>query len=51
VLGMAVAVGKQEIGSGKDAQAQAFAKEVLPTVQAHLKKIRSIAAAAGVTAK
>ena len=42
---------KKEIASGTDAQAQAFAKETLPTVQAHLKKIRAIAATAGVTEK
>jgi putative membrane protein len=41
---------KKEIASGSDAQAQAFAKATLPTVQAHLKKIRQIAADAGVTA-
>src|SRR3569833_368897 len=39
---------KKEISSGQDAQAKAFAKETLPTVEAHLKKIRSIAAEAGV---
>jgi putative membrane protein len=42
---------KKEIASGTDAQAQAFAKETLPTVQAHLKKIRAIADKAGVTEK
>jgi putative membrane protein len=42
---------KKEIASGSDAQAKAFAKETLPTVQAHLKKIKEIASAAGVTTK
>ena len=42
---------KKEIASGKDPKAQAFAKEILPTVNAHLKKIREIAASAGVTEK
>jgi putative membrane protein len=42
---------RKEIASGTDSRAQAFARETLPTVQAHLKKIRQIAAEAGVTAK
>jgi putative membrane protein len=42
---------KKEIASGKDPKAQAFATEILPTVRAHLKKIREIAASAGVTKK
>jgi len=42
---------KKEIASGQDTQAKAFAKETLPTVQAHLKKIRAIATEAGVTEK
>ena len=42
---------KKEIASGTDAQAKAFAKETLPTVQAHLRKIRDIAAQAGVETK
>jgi putative membrane protein len=42
---------KKEIASGQDAKAKAFAQETLPTVQAHLKKIRQIAAEAGVTEK
>lgn len=46
-----IAVLRKEIASGKDPQAQAFAKEVLPTVQSHLKHIRQIAAQAGVKAK
>lgn len=40
---------KTEIASGQDADAKAFAKATLPTVQAHLKQIKKIAAAAGVT--
>src|SRR5580658_2021695 len=39
----------KEITSGQDADAQAFAKSVLPTVQGHLKAIRGIATAEGVT--
>lgn len=39
---------QKEIESGKDADAQAFAKETLPKVKAHLDKINQIAASAGV---
>jgi putative membrane protein len=39
---------QKEIDSGKDAEAQAFAKETLPKVKAHLAKINQIAASAGV---
>jgi putative membrane protein len=46
-----VALFRKEIASGSDARAQAFAKETLPTIRAHLKKIEEIAAAAGVTTK
>ncbi len=46
-----VALLKKEITSGQDAKAQAFAREILPTVQSHLKKIRQIATEAGVSAK
>lgn len=35
---------QKEIDSGKDADAKAFAAEMLPTVKAHLEKIRQIAA-------
>jgi putative membrane protein len=42
---------KKEIMSGADAQAKAFASETLPTVQAHLKKIRQIASDAGISTK
>jgi putative membrane protein len=41
----------KEITSGQDADAQAFAKSVLPTVQGHLKAIREIATADGVSEK
>jgi len=37
-----------EASSGKDAHAQAFAQEILPTVQSHLKLIRVLAASEGV---
>jgi hypothetical protein len=38
-----------EMASGRDAQARAFASEILPTVQAHLKMIRVLAAGEGVS--
>jgi len=44
-----VALFRKEIASGTDSQAQAFAKETLPTVREHLKKIRQIAADAGIS--
>lgn len=37
-----------EATSGKDAQAKAFAAEILPTVESHLKLIRVLAASEGV---
>jgi len=37
-----------EIASGKDAKAQAFAREILPTVQQHLKMSRVLAAGEGI---
>jgi putative membrane protein len=43
-----VALLQKEIDSGKDPEAQAFAKETLPKVKAHLEKINKIAASAGV---
>jgi len=43
-----VALLQKEIDSGKDPEAQAFAKETLPTVKKHLEKIHQIAASAGV---
>jgi putative membrane protein len=39
---------QKEIDTGKDADAQAFAKETLPKVKAHLDKINQIAASEGV---
>jgi putative membrane protein len=41
----------KEIQSGQDADAQAFAKSVLPTVRGHLKAIDEIANADGVSTK
>jgi putative membrane protein len=40
----------KEIASGKDQQAKDFAAATLPTVQAHLVKIKQIAAASGIAA-
>jgi putative membrane protein len=40
---------KKEIASGSDADAKAFATSTLPTLRAHLKAIKSIAAEAGVS--
>jgi putative membrane protein len=42
---------QREAASGQDPDAKAFAAQTLPTLQAHLKKIRSIAATAGVDVK
>jgi putative membrane protein len=39
---------KKEIAAGQDADAKAFATATLPTLQAHMKKINTIAADAGV---
>jgi putative membrane protein len=39
-----VALFKKEIATGQDPDAKAFASQTLPTVRAHLKAIRSIAA-------
>jgi putative membrane protein len=44
-----VALFKKEIASGSDAQAKSFASDTLPTIQAHLVKIRKIATDAGVS--
>ena len=41
---------KKEAASGRDPDARAFASATLPTLEAHLKKIQSIAADAGVSA-
>jgi putative membrane protein len=40
---------KREAASGQDPEARAFARATLPTLEAHLKKIQSIAAEAGVS--
>jgi len=40
----AVALLQKEIASGQDADAKAFAQQVLPTIRAHLQAIRSLAA-------
>ena len=42
---------RKEIAEGMDADAQSFAKKVLPTVQSHLKAIDAIATADGVSTK
>jgi putative membrane protein len=44
-----IALFKREVAEGQDADAKAFATATLPTLQGHLKKIQSIATAAGVT--
>jgi putative membrane protein len=41
---------KKEIATGKDHQARDFAASTLPTVQAHLAKIKQIATTAGIAA-
>jgi putative membrane protein len=41
---------ENEAHNGQDREAKAFAAAMLPTLREHLKKIRSIAAAAGVSA-
>jgi len=45
-----IAAFQKEARSGMDADAKAFATATLPTLRAHLDKIRSIASAAGVSA-
>lgn len=42
---------RKEIATGQDADAQSFAKTVLPTVRSHLKAIDAIATADGVSTK
>ena len=46
-----IALFKKEIASGQDADAKSFASATLPTVQSHLKAIKGIATAAGVSTK
>jgi putative membrane protein len=43
-----IAMFQKEAASGQDPDAKAFAKATLPTLRAHLKKIQSIASAAGI---
>lgn len=43
-----IALLKKEISSGHDADAQAFARKILPIVQGHLKAIETLASANGV---
>jgi putative membrane protein len=43
----AIALFKQEIASGQDSDAKSFATSTLPTLRAHLKAARAIAADAG----
>jgi putative membrane protein len=45
-----IAIFKKEAASGQDPDAKAFAAATLPTLQAHLKAIKSIAEVAGVSA-
>jgi putative membrane protein len=45
----AIALFKKEIASGQDPDAKAFASATLPTLRMHLKKIKAIAADAGIT--
>jgi putative membrane protein len=45
----AIALFKKEIASGQDPDAKAFASATLPTLRTHLKKIKAIAADAGIT--
>jgi putative membrane protein len=44
-----IALFRKEIASGQDPEAKAFATATMPTVKAHLKSIKAIAANAGVT--
>jgi putative membrane protein len=44
-----IAMFKKEAASGQDPDAKAFAIATLPTLEAHLKKIKAVAASAGVS--
>jgi putative membrane protein len=46
----AIALFKNEIATGQDPDAKAFAAATLPTLRAHLKAIRTVAADSGMTA-
>jgi putative membrane protein len=41
---------QKEVDAGRDPEAKAFARSILPTLRAHLSKIQSIAQSAGLTA-
>lgn len=41
---------KKEAASGQDPDARAFARDTLPTLETHLRKIKSVAAESGVSA-
>jgi putative membrane protein len=47
----AIALFKKEASTGQDPEAKAFASETLPTLQKHMRAIRSVAASAGITGK
>jgi len=47
----AIALFNKEIASGQDPDAKAFASATLPTIQSHLKSIKTIAASDGVSTK
>jgi putative membrane protein len=44
-----IALFNKEISTGQDPEAKAFAKATLPTIQAHLKSIKAIAAGMGIS--
>ena len=46
-----IALFKKEIATGQDSDAQAFASATLPTLRAHLKAIKGIAAGAGISTR
>jgi putative membrane protein len=46
-----IAAFRREAADGKDPDARAFAAKTLPTLEVHLKKIRSIASSAGIATK
>ncbi len=46
-----IAAFRREAQDGKDPDAKAFAAKTLPTLEGHLKKIRSIASSTGIAAK
>jgi putative membrane protein len=46
-----IALFNKEVSTGQDPDAKAFAKDTLPTIQAHLKAIKAIAASMGISTK